>query len=184
MSIYIGNSQIDKLYIGNQKIGKVYIGSQLIYSDYTKCIDRGQITDRSAFTSFNNVRHLNVYQYTSDYPIFGITVDGDYSEEETQQDLSVTGKIYIDPAYIGERCTISYESFWSARNGTGSAYIKNGNDTLTTYMDPSVEEKRVWFKTFTISDTELKLHAEYHGISTDWAPSVWLGIGSMEIGTQ
>lgn len=183
MSIYIGNSQIGKIYIGNQRIGRVYVGSQLVYSDYTKCIENGRLIDGSAFGNLVNVGTLDVQYYTDDYVIFGAWAGGDYSGDPTlHQDLVADGRIYFDPVYVGEKCKMYFRSFYSARGGDSiTAYIKNGNNTISTIME-SPYNKQTHMETFIISDTELRLHAEYHGTSTQWAPTIWIGIGQMEIG--
>lgn len=183
MSIYIGNSQIGKIYIGDQRIGKVYVGSDLVYSDYTKCIENGRITDSSAFSNLIGVSTLDVDHYTSDCVIFGTAVDGEYtSDPDFYQNISTDGRIFLSPVYIGEKCTISYRSFYSARWADSvSAYIKNGNNTIGTEI-VYYENRQTYTKTFTITDTELRLHSEYHGTSVGWDPSCWIGITQMEIG--
>lgn len=191
MPVYIGGSNIGKVYIGNQKIAKVYVGNQLIYNDMVQCIQQGKLLDSSCFSRIENMSDLSAYAgYMGDYPIFGCKDEGEYSNANPfDQRLSATGRLYFSPSVYGEKCTMTYRIFSSARWGSSSGYITIGSTTIIDRDDRNVitdhvKPETVRTTSFIISSTNsvLTFHIEYDGTSTYWAPSVWVGVVSMKIG--
>jgi len=193
MPVYIGGSNIGKIYIGNQKIAKVYVGRQLIYNDAVQCIQQGKLLDSSCFSRIENMSDLSAYEgYMADYPIFGCQDQGDYSSANPfDQSLSATGRLYFSPSVYGEKCTMTYRIFSSARWGSSSGYITIGSTTIIDRDDRNavtdgyhVKPETVRTTSFIISSSNsvLTFHIEYDGTSTFWAPSVWVGVVSMKIG--